>query len=124
MQHTIRSKYLFLCSLLYSVVLIAGLSLSANSFLLDIPSQSDVSTNGYPVNKNGESYGPDIKDSETSPDLILVQSGDVLGYVKASDLNDNVDSLADAISSMPVSKTIPIYLEDGTTIIGEFYVGG
>ncbi len=124
MQHTICSKYLFLCSLLCSVVLIACLSLSANSFFLDIPSQSDVSINGYPVNENGESYGPDIKNSETSPDLILVQSGDVLGYVKASDLNDNVDSLADAISSKPVSKTIPIYLEDGTTVIGEFYVGG
>lgn len=124
MQHIVRSKHLVLFSLLCSVALMAGFSLSSKSFLLDIPSQSDVRINGYPVNKNGESYGPDIKDSEISPDLILVQSGSVLGYVKSSDLNDGVDSLAEAISSTPTSKTIPIYLEDGITVIGEFYVGG
>ncbi len=79
---------------------------------------------GYPVNENGETYGTVRKDSSIEPDLQLTYKG---GYVKQSDINDNVQTIEDALrhnERCKEGRKIPLYKSDGTTVIGEFYIGG
>jgi len=79
---------------------------------------------GYPVNENGETYGPDRKDSLVEHDLLLTYMG---GYVKQSDMDDNVQTIEDALMQNEREKkgrSIPLYKSDGKTVIGEFYIGG
>lgn len=79
---------------------------------------------GYPVNENGETYGAIRKDSFLEPDLQLTSSG---GYVKKSDLDDNVQTLEEALLQNGRAKRgrkIPLYKSDGKTVVGEFYLGG
>lgn len=120
-----RTVFTLLCSIvlmgLFVIITISPISIGSPGHL-DIPSQDDIRTHGYPTNQKGETYGPDVKELTDMPDLILVQSDNILGYVKASDLDDGVTSIADALSSNPTTRTIPVYLQDGTTVIGEFIV--
>lgn len=79
---------------------------------------------GYPVNENGETYGAMKKESLIDPDLQLTYTGD---YIKKSDMDDNVQTLEDAIAQNERNKSgrkIPLYKKDGKTIVGEFYIGG
>lgn len=51
---------------------------------LMIPSVEEVRANGYPVNEQGQTYGPDIRENtniEEAPDLILVcnENGEIYG---------------------------------------------
>ena len=91
-----------------------------------IPSVDEVRENGYPTNDAGLTYGPDIKentDSEIEPDLILVCNEDGLnGYVRANDIKEGAASLDEARHWKKRSYTIPMYLEDGETVIGEFRI--
>ncbi|WIV11777.1 M56 family metallopeptidase [Proteiniborus sp. MB09-C3] len=94
---------------------------------LDVPSIEEITLNGYPVNEFGETYGPDIYDSILpEPDLILAEGvNGVKGYVKASDLSPEVKSIEEALAYNKQHKGgryIPLYLQDGKTIIGEFYI--
>lgn len=94
---------------------------------LDVPSIEEVAINGYPVNDFGETYGPDIYDSILpGPDLILAEGvNGVKGYVKASDLSPEVKTIEEALAYNKQHKGgryIPLYLQDGKTIIGEFYI--
>ena len=58
------------------------------------PTVEEIKEDGYPVNDAGETYGPDVKDSEEEPDLILVDAGDgVVGYIKKADINNGASSL-------------------------------
>lgn len=88
------------------------------------PTVEEIKEDGYPVNDAGETYGPDVKDSEEEPDLILVDAGDgVVGYIKKADINNGASSLEEAREWEPSSYVVPIYLEDGCTQIGEFEIG-
>lgn len=88
------------------------------------PTVEEIKENGYPVNDAGETYGPDVKDREEEPDLILVDTGDgVVGYIKKADINNGASSLEEAREWEPNSYVVPIYLEDGCTQIGEFEIG-
>lgn len=82
----------------------------------------------YPVNEFGQTYGPDIKentDPEKEPDLIQVCNEDgQVGYIYASDIKGGAQSLEEAISWEPRTYKVPMYLEDGTTVIGEFTIDG
>lgn len=75
------------------------------------------------INENGQTYGTDYFDNYT-PDLIAAIGVDgVKGYVYDEDLT-NVGlrkSINDAVSDIPTS--IPLYDEDGVTVIGEFPIG-
>lgn len=84
-----------------------------------------VSQEGYRVNDMGQTYGPDVKESSTEPDLILVESSDgTLGYVKREDLNGpNYETPEDALSNQTHGRYINVYLSDGKTKIGKFYIG-
>lgn len=81
--------------------------------------------NEYPVNDKGQTYGPDVKESTEEPDLILVESSDGdLGYVKATDLNGaDYKTPEDALSYKTEGRWVDVYLSDGETKIGEFYIG-
>ena len=98
--------------------------LNSKIISLHIPTIEDILNNGYPTNKLGETYGPDIKDSDYIPDLILAKNNlGVLGYIRATELDPNPPkSPSDLDHYTPVEK-VNMYLEDGLTIIGEFDIG-
>ena len=73
---------LLLFVLIVTLVIIIGVSHSSK-YHLEIPTAEYIEKNGYPTNRNGETYGPQIKDTLDSPDLILAENSDGLkGYVK------------------------------------------
>ena len=80
----------------------------------------------YPTNDSGLTYGPDIKentDLKKEPDLIQVCNEDgLVGYIYASDIKDGAESLEEAINWEPRTYKVPMYLEDGETVIGEFTI--
>lgn len=87
-----------------------------------VPSVEEVREHGYPVNENGETYGPAIKDSDESPDLILVKYGDSYGYVRKTELDDDgVTTPEEAVDRMQnyQPRKINVYMQDGVTVIGE-----
>lgn len=80
---------------------------------------------GYAVNGNGETYGNYLEALEIGyeADLILAEGENgVLGYVRASDLDDTVES-PDEVQSSNGDRYIPLYSEDGVTVIGSYFVG-
>ena len=92
----------------------SGLSPSKIAYInehLVIPESDMIINKGYPHNKYGETYGPDLSDYiNKTPDLILAESDSGLkGYIKKKE--------KDAITSK--TKTLTLYLQDGKTKIGE-----
>ena len=88
----------------------------------------------YPTNAHGQSYGSSLgATSQTGePDLILVvATNGKTGYVSKSEMNaadgGNVTTPQQAIawteSGANASHSIPVYAEDGSTVIGSFVVG-
>lgn len=78
------------------------------------------------VNENGETYG--IDSPELQPDLIQAQATNGrVGYVRRVELEQasgpQPTSPTDAAGQVPEGATIPVYQNDGETIIGEFVVG-
>ena len=93
-----------------------------------IPTQEEILKNGYPVNRNGESFGPQVIDILDSPDLVLaVNDEGVVGYVRPDeDDGAKVSSPEEAAAYMaagPHDQFINMYTEDGQTVIGKFFVG-
>ena len=87
-----------------------------------IPSIEEIEENGYPVNENGETYGPYLGYGE-EPDLIAACSSsfsgdEIRGYVKKVE-PDEPKTLEEALAYKPKSK-VDLYAEDGRTVIGEF----
>ena len=91
---------------------------------LAIPSAETVEQDGYPVNQNGETYGPDVRDSiGKSPDLILVcNDNGEYGYIKNKDII-SADTLEDAGNFEHRTYCVDMYLQDGETVVGEFKIG-
>jgi beta-lactamase regulating signal transducer with metallopeptidase domain len=93
-----------------------------------VPTQEEVLINGYPVNENGETFGPQVIDILDSPDLVLaVNDEGVVGYVRPDeDDGAKVSSPEEAAAYMaagPHDQFINMYTEDGQTVIGKFFVG-
>ncbi|MCM1283102.1 MAG: M56 family metallopeptidase [Muribaculaceae bacterium] len=65
-----------------------------------------VKQNGYPVNESGETYGPTFPGYEAELIACEIQDGG-LGYLRREDFYGN-------------SHIIPVYSEDGKTVIGSF----
>lgn len=83
-------------------------------------------TNGYSVNENGETYGNNLQAMELGylSDLLLAEGENgVMGYIRASDLDDAVMRPEEAVNSSADSY-IPLYESDGVTIIGRFRIAG
>lgn len=99
---------------------------------LHIPTQEEIRENGYPVNANGETYGPNCYKESLNieePDLMLSIGEDgVQGYLRTSETcGSNVTSPEEAMAYMEWRKeqgaiSYPLYLQDGETVIGEFIV--
>lgn len=91
-----------------------------------IPCVDDVREYGYPKNESEETYGPDVKELDSGPDLILVRYGNGYGYIRKSEMDDGVESPKDAVAKMRKedSRKINVYLQDGITCIGTFALKG
>ncbi|MGG3885307.1 hypothetical protein [Brevibacillus panacihumi] len=80
----------------------------------------------YEVNDNGETYGSALSAYTigAEPDLIsAVGTNGVEGYVRADDLTPKVSSIEEALEQNAENgdvRTIPLYAEDGETVLGEF----
>lgn len=85
---------------------------------LVIPTREDVLKNGYPKNESGQTYGPEYGLAQV-PDLELAEGANgVRGYLYRS---QGASTLSEALDYIP-PKSEPLYLHDGKTIIGTFYI--
>lgn len=86
----------------------------------------------WPVNAGGQTYGSAAaaKSPADEPDLILVYATNgKLGYSLRTDLEGDTPStpeeaLAEQAARAGKGVTVPVYLSDGKTQIGEFDIGG
>lgn len=103
-------------------------------FVFSITQYAFASNNSmvYKTNEYGETYGNDIQAKILGYDAELIFAmgeGGTLGYVRSSDLDDNCISPEEAIikqnklaKSISSVRYIPLYKEDGKTVVGEFAV--
>jgi hypothetical protein len=89
--------------------------------------QTSGATASYQTNANGQTYGSlqNATSSATSPVLTRAQATNgQTGYVYTSQLNGVAPSSpAEALAQQAVDTTpqyIPVYAQDGTTVIGQF----
>ncbi|GKV54491.1 hypothetical protein NCCP2222_04380 [Sporosarcina sp. NCCP-2222] len=96
-----------------------------------IPTRDSILENGrYPINDNGQTYGPNMGDATIAlgePDLLsaLGENGKI-GYVKKVDLEGpqpRTPAEAVRLTKETKPREIPLYDVDGETIIGKFIVG-
>lgn len=127
-----KSKHFFLftiacCVILSSCVLTSVLAFenSVSQHNIHVPTLDEVLENGYPMNENGEIYGKSYGNSVLeSPDLELAENEQgVIGYVRMSE-TDGVDAPEDVVNYKACGRYVNMYLEDGVTVIGKFYVSG
>jgi len=88
-------------------------------------------TTSWGVNASGETYG--VQNQNGTPNLVavVIDGGNINGYVKESELNcaagGDVASPAQALAwdkaSQNRSISIPVYESDGVTVVGTFTVG-
>lgn len=92
-------------------------------------------TTEWAVNSHGKSYG--VENANGAPDLVAaVATNGIDGYVLKTDLNDadgttaakNFKSPQDAVAWQNARRgktfKVPVYESDGTTVVGEFVIGG
>lgn len=97
----------------------------ATHYLL-VPAREKIAQYGYPKNRNGQTFGPDLKEESAldAPALLLaVGVGGVTGYLDASQIlsASSPDSLDEYYHQTSDRHAAPLYLQDGETVIGEFY---
>ncbi len=92
---------------------------------LQIPTDEEILTSGYPMNENGETYGPEmVQGVKMYPDLILARNREgVIGYLKSEDLYPHPTSIEEALAINDRSPYLTMYYQDGTTPIGTFQFG-
>lgn len=123
---------IFICLLVLVLGGFGGLNyiLAKKESDLHVPSVEEVLQNGYPTNNSGLTYGPYlIGYISDEPDLTLVKNEDgVQGYVYTKEFNidGDVATEEEAICKAKDGRKIiiiPMYLQDGKTVIGEFKIG-
>ena len=85
----------------------------------------------YPVNENGMSYGSGagIDEDDPGPDLVAAHgTNGRCGFVRASDRqHEPPPSPEEAAAYMaeldPGGRDVPLYAQDGVTVIGSFHIG-
>lgn len=101
---------------------------------LAVPTTKELLEHGYPVNALGETYGPMVRWMPEEPDLLLAAGKDgVVGYIRQTELNDpyglgevHTPEEATAWNKYTLEHgptEIPLYREDGVTVIGSVPVG-
>ena len=103
---------------------------SVLSFSLTKPTQCEKTIVIYPVNENGQTYGPNTPWTTYPPDLIKASGVDgTEGYILRKDSYGETSKIREeAIAKMDKGKQeggnfIPLYAVDGKTVIGEFFIG-
>jgi len=100
-------------------------STKSESEIIIIPTIADIRANGYPINENGETYGPMVHEWTATPDLSLVIADNGLeGYIRNSEMDSGVTTPEEAANYRSERRVLNVYLHDGTTIIGTFTLGG
>lgn len=92
--------------------------------LLNSPAQT-LSEADVVRNENGEIYGSecDLLPCGIQPDLISAIGVDgTEGYVRDEDINYAPQTLEEALTYTSINREIPLYEEDGETVIGSFLV--
>lgn len=93
-----------------------------------VPTIEYVLEYGYPVNENGETYGPNVYDSyELAPDLMLAHNSELPGYIKRSeaDAGSDVQTPEEALAyNENRPQYLNMYMQDGETWVGKFKIGG
>ena len=100
---------------------------------LIVPTTKELLEHGYPVNALGETYGPTVTWLE-EPDLILARGKDgESGYLRRTELDaatgvGQVHSPEEALAWNDYVRQrgpveLPLYREDGVTVIGGFILG-
>ena len=94
---------------------------SNNASDLVIPTRDSITSDGYPRNENGKTYGPNMENLVlVEPDLMLAEGANgVLGYIYQPEGISSPSELDEYNNSL--KKSTPLYLHDGKTIIGTFY---
>jgi hypothetical protein len=81
----------------------------------------------YPVNENGMTYGSGagIDEDDPGPDLVAAYgTNGRCGFVRADDLPQPARTLAQALASpSPDGRDLPLYAQDGVTVIGGYRSG-
>ena len=85
----------------------------------------------YPVNENGLSYGSGagVDEDDPGPDLVAaIGTNGRCGFVRASDREEDIpgdpeEALAHLAELDPDGRDIPLYAQDGVTVIGSFHIG-
>lgn len=111
--------------------IIKGGSMGFCPELLPESIRNEYATPTYPVNEDGKTYGSSTYATwiGVEPDLIRAIGPDgTVGYVYNSDLYESIpntpeEALARQAERGSESRSIPLYKEDGKTIIGEFVIG-
>ncbi|GAA5113455.1 hypothetical protein GCM10023339_17850 [Alloalcanivorax gelatiniphagus] len=88
------------------------------------------SASPYPVNDNGMTYGSGagIDEDDRGPDLIAAQgTNGRCGFIRATDRDhDQPRDPQEAVEHMadldPGGRDIPLYAQDGATVIGELHI--
>lgn len=120
-----NKRTLALLTIATLLVVLAFNQLGRQANRLDIPTTECIEQEGYPVNENGETYGPQIKNTLESPDLILAENAEgVKGYIRAAEIDytPQTPDEAGAISKSCYEQYYNMYLQDGKTIVGKFWV--
>jgi hypothetical protein len=96
---------------------------------LVIPTRESILEDGYPINDNGQTYGPNMGNMTSilgDPDLMLAKGENgTIGYVKKVDLEGPQPKTPEEAVKLNKAKQreIPLYDVDGETIIGKFISG-
>jgi hypothetical protein len=81
----------------------------------------------YPVNENGMTYGSGagVDEDDPGPDLVAAYgSNGRCGFVRADDLPQPARTLDQELASpSPEGQDVPLYAQDGVTVIGELRRG-
>lgn len=89
----------------------------------------------WAINEQGESYG--VQNANGTPDLVaVIATNGKTGYAHSADLADADGTQAATAFKNPeealawqrahkgMSFSVPVYESDGTTLLGEFIIGG
>ncbi|MFC9542925.1 hypothetical protein ACFTQ7_24220 [Lysinibacillus sp. NPDC056959] len=88
---------------------------------LVIPTRDSIISDGYPINEDGQTYGPNMENLMlVEPELMLAEGENgELGYIYQPDGISSPNKVDEYNKSF--KKSTPLYLHDGKTIIGTFY---
>ena len=117
-------RWIVIISFTLCIMLCLGAKVSENTWwYICVPDKNEILENGYPKNGLGEAYGPDIKELDIVPDLVFVKNEyGIYGYIRVSEIEINLPECPDNVANYKPIQKLNMYLDDGITIVGEFYL--